>query len=120
MFVCFLPFHSHFSHPNFTNCKLLTDADLWRMRCSLINSGSTHKVKKSVKANLDHVSLNNQSHYSLDAIEIQSELCNTQSPFTDNIGMNDKCRKLNYTCHKKSVTSLIKQTFFFVRGKLQK
>ncbi len=42
----------------------------------------------------------------------QSELCDTQSPFTCSIGMNDKCRKLNPTCHKKSVTSLIKQHFF--------
>ncbi len=33
---------SHFSHPNFTNCKLhtrmLTDTDLWRVRCSPIDS----------------------------------------------------------------------------------
>ncbi len=42
---------SHFSHPNFTNCKLhtrmLTDTDLWRVRCSPIDSGITHKVKKT-------------------------------------------------------------------------
>ncbi len=30
-------------------------------------------------------------------------------PFMDTIGMNEKCRKLNSTCRKKSVTSLIKQ-----------
>ncbi len=53
--------------------------------------------------NLDHVCLNNQSHYSLDVIEFQSELCDTQSPFMDTIGMNEKCRKLNPVCHKKSV-----------------
>ncbi len=42
---------SHFSHPNFTNCKLhtcvLTDADLWQVRVSPIDSGITHKVKKT-------------------------------------------------------------------------
>ncbi len=42
---------SHFSHPSFTNCKLhtrmLTDADLWRVRCSPIDLGFTHKVKKT-------------------------------------------------------------------------
>ncbi len=43
-------------------------------------------------ANLDHVSLTNQSHYSLDVIEFQSELCDTQSPFMDPIGMNEKYR----------------------------
>ncbi len=41
----------HFSYPNFTNCKLhthmLTDTDLWRVRCSPIDSGITHKVKKT-------------------------------------------------------------------------
>ncbi len=73
-------------------------------------------IGESVTANSDHVSLNNQSHYSLEVIEFQSELCDTQSPFTDTIGMNEKCRKLNPTCRKKSVTSLIKQHFFL--GKL--
>ncbi len=48
-------------------------------------------IGESVMANLDHI---NQSHYSLDVIEFQSELCDTQSPFTDTIGMNEKCRKL--------------------------
>ncbi len=63
-------------------------------------------------ANFDHVCLINQSHYSLDVIEFQSELRDTQSLFTDTIGMNEKCRKLNPTCRKKSVTSLIKWHFF--------
>ncbi len=48
-------------------------------------------IGESVTANLDHVSLNKQSHYSLDVIEFQSELCDTQSPYTDTIEMNDKC-----------------------------
>ncbi len=60
-------------------------------------------IGESVMVNLDHVCLNNQSHYSLDVIEFQSELCDTQSPFMDTIGMNEKCRKLNPVCHKKSV-----------------
>lgn len=72
----------------------------------------------SVTANLDHVSLNNQSYYSLDIIEFQSELCDTQTLFMDLIGMNGKSRKLNPTCHKKSVASLIKQILFFFCGKL--
>ncbi len=71
-------------------------------------------IGESITANLDHVSLNNQSHYSLDIIEFQSELCDIQSPFTDTIGMNEKCRKLNLICCKKSVTFLIKQHFFVV------
>ncbi len=58
-------------------------------------------------ANLEHVCLNNQSHYSLDVTEFPSELCDTQSSFIDSIGMNEKSRKLNPTCCKKSVTSLI-------------
>ncbi len=69
-------------------------------------------IGESVTANLDHVCLDNQSHYSLDVIEFQSELCDTQSSFTDTIGMNEKCRKLKPTCRKKSVTSLIKRHFF--------
>ncbi len=50
-------------------------------------------------ANLDHMCLNNQSRYSLDVIEFQSELYHTQSAFTHTIGMNEKCRNLNPTCH---------------------
>ncbi len=61
--------------------------------------------------NLDHMCLNNQSHYSLDVIEFQSELSDNYWSFTDTIGMNEKCRK-------KSVTSLIKQ--HFCHGKLEK
>ncbi len=63
-------------------------------------------IGESVTANSDHVCLNNQSHCSLDVIEFQSELCDTQSPFTDIIEINEK------SCRKKSVTSLIKQHFF--------
>ncbi len=59
-------------------------------------------IGESVMVNLDHV---NQSHYSLDVTEFQSV-------FTDTIGMNGKCRKLNPTSPKKAVTSLIKQNFF--------
>ncbi len=59
----------------------------------------------SVMVNLDHVCLDNQSHYSLDVTEFQSV-------FTDTIGMNGKCHKLNPTSRKMSVTSLIKQQFF--------
>ncbi len=66
-------------------------------------------IGESVTANSDHVSLNNQSHYSLDVTGFQSELCYT---FMDPIGMNEKCRKLNTTCHKKSVISFIKWHFF--------
>ncbi len=73
-------------------------------------------IGEGVTAILDHVSLNNQTYYSLDVIEFQSELCDTQSPFTDPIGMNENCRKLNPTC-KKSVTSLIKWHFFVVNSK---
>ncbi len=44
---------SHFSHPNFTNCKLhtrmVTDADLWRVRCSPIYSGIVPGLGSSVK-----------------------------------------------------------------------
>ncbi len=69
-------------------------------------------IGESVTVNFDHVCLNNQSHYSLDVIEFQSELCDTHWSFTDTIGMNWKCHKLNPTCRKKSVTSLIKQHFF--------
>ncbi len=61
--------------------------------------------------------LNNQSHTALTSLNFSQELCDTQSPFKDNIGMNEKCRKLNPSCCKKSVTSLIKQHFF--RGKLK-
>ncbi len=69
-------------------------------------------IGESITANLDHVCRNNQSNYSLDVNELQSELCDT-----DTIGMKEKCRKLNPTCRKKSVTSLIKWLFFF-HGKL--
>ncbi len=57
-----------------------------------------------VAANSDHMYLNNQSHYSLDVIEYQSEFCDTQSPFKDTIVMNEKCHELYPTCCKKSVT----------------
>ncbi len=67
-------------------------------------------------ANLDHVSLNNQSHYSLDVTDFQAELCDTQSAFKDIIGMNGKFRKLYPVCRKKSVTSLMKRHFFGVNS----
>ncbi len=73
-------------------------------------------IGESVTANLHHVCLNNQSHHSLDVTEFQSELCDTQSLFTDPIGMNEKCFNLNPTCRKKLMTSLINQHFF--HGKL--
>ncbi len=74
-------------------CLVIT---IWRER--------TFTVGESVKVNLDHVCLDNQSHYSLDLIEFQSELCDTQSPFIDTIGINEKCCKPNPTYRKKSVT----------------
>ncbi len=47
-----------------------------------------------------------------------SQICARHSitPFTDTIGMNEMCCKLNPTCHKNSVTSLIKQIFFMVNS----
>lgn len=46
-----------------------------------------------------------------------SELCNTHWLFTDTIEMHEKCCKLNPTCRKMSVTSLIKHIFFGVNYK---
>ncbi len=43
--------------------------------------------------------------------DTESECRQPRHLFTDLIGMNEKCRKLNPTCRKKSVTSLIKQHF---------
>ncbi len=57
-------------------------------------------IGESVMVNLDHVCLDNQSHYSLDVTEFQSA-------FTDTIGMNGKCRKLNPTSPKKAVTRAV-------------
>ncbi len=74
-------------------------------------------IGERVMANLDHVCLDNQSHYSLDIFEFQSELCDTQSSFTDIIGMNEKCHNLKPTCQKTSLTSLMKQNFFVVNSK---
>ncbi len=59
-------------------------------------------IEESVTVNFDHVWLNNQSHYSLDVIV--SARVDTHWTFTDPIGMNEKCRKLNPTYRKKSVT----------------
>ncbi len=53
-------------------------------------------IGESVTAKLDHVCLNNQSQYSLYITEFQSELCDTQSLFTDTIGINEKSCKLNH------------------------
>ncbi len=47
--------------------------------------------------NLDHVSLDNQSRYSLGVTEFLSELCNRL--FADITEMNEKCHKLNPACH---------------------
>uniref|UniRef100_A0A9J8AYS3 Uncharacterized protein n=1 Tax=Cyprinus carpio carpio TaxID=630221 RepID=A0A9J8AYS3_CYPCA len=44
--------------------------------------------------------VNNQTHYSLDITEFHSELCSNL--FTDPVGMNEECRKLNPTCCKKA------------------
>ncbi len=74
-------------------------------------------IRDNIAVNLDHVCLDNQSHYGLDVIEFQSELCDTQSPFMDIIGMNEKCCKLNRLLQKVSDFSY-KTTFFF-RGKLK-
>ncbi len=49
-------------------------------------------------ANLEHMCLDNQSHYSLDITEFLPDLCDSQSLFTDTIEINEKCRKLNPTC----------------------
>ncbi len=51
-FVFHLISRSHFSNPNFTNCKLqnthmVTDTDHSQVRCSPIDSGITHNVKKT-------------------------------------------------------------------------
>ncbi len=43
--------------------------------------------------------------HSLDVFEFQSELCDSQWLFTDTVGMNEKCHKLNPTCRKKSIVS---------------
>ncbi len=59
-------------------------------------------IGESVTANLDHVSPTNHLDYSLDVIEFQSELCDTRSLFTDTIGMNEKCCKLNPESQKVS------------------
>ncbi len=40
-------------------------------------------IGESITASLDHMSLNNQSHYDIDVIEFQSKLCDTQLPFTN-------------------------------------
>ncbi len=70
-------------------------------------------IGESVTVNLDHVCLDNQSHYSPDVIEFQSELYDTHWLFTDTIGMNEKSRKMNPTCRKKSDFSY-KTAFFLV------
>ncbi len=77
--ACFFFFHvisrSHFSHSSFTNCKLhtcmLTDADLWWVRCSPINSGITHKVKKTQVGVSGASVKTSSSHHSLNAIYAQ-------------------------------------------------
>ncbi len=51
------------------------------------------------------MSLNNQSHYILDVIEFQSELCDTQSPLTDPIGMNDGAFQMGYIALPRALRS---------------
>ncbi len=68
--------------------------------------------KPTITTNLDHVSLNNQSYYSLDVIEFQSELCDTHWAFIDTIGMNEKCRQLNPTDPTKVSDFSYKMAFF--------
>ncbi len=91
----------------------------WHQRLSYyreMRGSVSFTIGESITANLDHVCLNNQSHYSLDVIEFQSELYGTQSSFTDPIVMKE-FRKMNPTCRNKSVTSLIKKHFFVVNSK---
>ncbi len=56
--------------------------------------------KKSIKDKLDHVCLDNQSHYSLDVTEFLSELYERQILLVDTIEMNEKYHKFNPTCRK--------------------
>ncbi len=57
--------------------------------------------EKSVKDKLDHVCLDNQSHYSHDVTEFLSELYERQILLVDTIKMNEKYHKFNPTCRKK-------------------
>ncbi len=52
----------------------------------------------------------------LTSLNFSFEFCDTQSPFTDPIGMNEMYREMNPTCRNESVTSLIKRLCF--HGKL--
>ncbi len=58
-------------------------------------------IGETLTVDLVHMCLNNQSHYSLDVIEFNSEFCDNHWLFTDTIGINEKYRKLNPTCRKK-------------------
>lgn len=66
------------------------------MALLLGNTSST--IGESVMVNLDHVSLDNQSRYSLGVIEFPSELCDRL--FADTIEIIEKYHKLNPACHK--------------------
>ncbi len=53
----------------------------WHQRLSYyreMRGSVSFTIGESITANLDHVCLNNQSHYSLDVIEFQSELYDTR------------------------------------------
>ncbi len=57
--------------------------------------------EKSVKDKLDHVCLDNQSHYSLDVTEFLSGWYERQILLVDTIKMNEKYHQLNPTGRKK-------------------
>lgn len=65
-------------------------------------------------ANLDHMCLDNQSHNSLDIIELLAELYASRSLFVDTIEMNETCR----SCRK--IVSDFSYKTRFVHRKLQK
>ncbi len=52
-----------------------------------------------------------------DLADTASEVCDTQSLFTDPVRTHGRCRKLNPTCRKKSVASLMKQHLIVVNSK---
>ncbi len=58
--------------------------------------------EKSVKDQLDHVCLDNQSHYSLDITEFLSGWYERQILLVDTIEMNEKYHQFNPTGRKKN------------------
>ncbi len=85
MFLFFhLISHSHLSHSSFTNCKLhtrmLRDADLWRVRCSPINSGITKLKRPGTRSNRLGPDLTNYFKYRPELVRVPvktstSQLC---------------------------------------------